>query len=123
MMAQTVATVKVALHIRPPERVVFQPQHGNQLQRPKFNLLCRHLPYCQAPFLNTMQDVSKLDSTISAMCQRRSQLQSQVVTEQVCMYECLAAHTASGSLTMQGALGGESGRVPTPPPMPVQKRA
>ena len=52
MMAQTVATVKVALHIRSPERVVFQPQHGNQMQRPKFNLLCRHLPYCQAPFLH-----------------------------------------------------------------------
>ena len=81
------------------------------------------LAVMQMNLLNTMQDVSKLDSTISAMCQRRSQLQSQVVTEQVCMYECLAAHTASGSLTMQGALGGESGRVPTPPPMPVQKRA
>ena len=61
------------------------------------------LAIMQMNLLNAMQEISKLDATISAMCLRRSQIHSQVVTEQLCMYECLSAHTMSGSLLMQGA--------------------
>ena len=52
--------------------------------------------------MRSMEAISRLDATISAMCPRRAQLQTQVLSEQLCMYEVLAAHTREGSLLMQG---------------------
>ena len=80
----------------------------------------------QWSILHAMQEITKLDLTISAMCQRRMQLQNHVVSEQLCLYECLAAHTSAGSLIMQGAThttdGNDSAGPNRPPVRNSRKR-
>ena len=49
-----------------------------------------------------MESISRLDLTISAMCQRRASLHGQLVLSQLCMCEILASHTQAGSVVMHG---------------------
>ena len=48
--------------------------------------------------MSNMEAIARFDTTIAAMCLRRSQLHTQLTTQLLCLYEILAAHTQSGSL-------------------------
>lgn len=61
------------------------------------------LPPLQACILRDMEAIARWDTTIAAMCLRRTQLHSQLMSQLLCMYEILASHTATGSLSMQGS--------------------
>ena len=49
-----------------------------------------------------MDSIARLDLTISAMCQRRASLHTQMMVSQLCVYEILAKHTHFGSAVMHG---------------------
>ena len=73
-----------------------------------------------------MEGISRLDLTISAMCQRRASLHTQVVVAQLCMYAILAAHSQAGSIVMQGRTASTAenlAQTPSPRLRPSDQRA